>query len=297
MPLTIRAPTVDELISLSDLCFRSKAAWATKELMEARHGELSFTPRDLQLTAVSVAEHDGKPIGVAQVKIVDDEADLLKLFVEPGALRGGVGTSLILGCGWRRDDCRRSSGHEGTGHRSSAADDIPQAIGARDGRDGSLNSRVDGIEIRHELGGFDRERVRDIEDVLVAHLERAGQEIAGGIAQGDRINHGNDRAFVGLTVDPHRFGDVARFTAIEEHRGGISLDIHQTTGPADRFRERQPPGPKWNLLLRADRAEGQEGLRLPIQVDRIVGMHVDIVGRLINERPKGGDRAPAVSLQ
>jgi hypothetical protein len=77
LPLTIRAPTVDELISLSDLCFRSKAVWDyDKEFMEACHGELSFTPRDLQLTLVAVAEHDGKPIGVAQVKAVDDEADI-----------------------------------------------------------------------------------------------------------------------------------------------------------------------------------------------------------------------------
>jgi hypothetical protein len=96
LPLTIRAPTVDEPISLCDLCFRSKAVWGhDKEFMEAARGELSFTPRDLQLTLVAVAEHDGKPIGVAQVKVVDDEADLLKLFVERGALRGGVDTALV----------------------------------------------------------------------------------------------------------------------------------------------------------------------------------------------------------
>ena len=39
--------------------------------MEACHGELSFTLRDLQLLLVAVVEHDGKPIGVAQVKVVD----------------------------------------------------------------------------------------------------------------------------------------------------------------------------------------------------------------------------------
>src|SRR4029434_7007595 len=94
-----------------------------------------------------------------------------------------------------------------------------------------------------------------------------------------------------------RSADVARSDAIEEHRGGISLKIHQTASPADRFRQRQPPGPERNLLLSADRTEGQEGLRLEIQVDRIVGMRVDIVGRLINKRSKGGDRAPAVALQ
>jgi hypothetical protein len=48
----------------------------------------------LQLTVVSVAEHTASQ-SVAQVEIVDDEADLLKLFAEPDALRGGVGTPLI----------------------------------------------------------------------------------------------------------------------------------------------------------------------------------------------------------
>jgi hypothetical protein len=80
LPLTIRAPTIDELPGLSDLCFRSKAVWGYDEkFMDACRGELSFEPRDLELTPIAVAEHHGKPIGVAQVKIVDDEADLLKL--------------------------------------------------------------------------------------------------------------------------------------------------------------------------------------------------------------------------
>ncbi len=88
MPLTIRPPTVDELSGLSDLCFRSKAIWGyDEEFMKACRGELSLEPRDLELTSIAVAEHGGKPIGVAQLKVVDDEADLLKLFVDPNALR------------------------------------------------------------------------------------------------------------------------------------------------------------------------------------------------------------------
>ena len=61
------------------------------EFMEACRGELSFEPRDLELTPIAIAEHDGKPIGVAQLRVVDGEADLLKLFVEPSALRSGTG--------------------------------------------------------------------------------------------------------------------------------------------------------------------------------------------------------------
>jgi GNAT superfamily N-acetyltransferase len=105
LPLTIRAPTIDELSSLSDLCFRSKAVWGYDEaFMEACRGELSFEPRDLALTSIAVAEHNGKPIGVAQVKAVDGTADLLKLFVEPSALRSGTGKALLV---WATDVAKK----------------------------------------------------------------------------------------------------------------------------------------------------------------------------------------------
>jgi len=72
--------------------------------MEACRGELSFEPRDLGLTPIAVAEHDGKPIGVAQLKVVDGEADLLKLFVEPSALRSGTGKALLA---WATDAAKK----------------------------------------------------------------------------------------------------------------------------------------------------------------------------------------------
>jgi GNAT superfamily N-acetyltransferase len=97
LPLTIRAATIEELSGLSDLCFRSKAAWGyDEEFMEACRRELSFEPRDLELTPIAVAEHDGKPIGVAQVKVINNEADLIKLFVEPSAFRRGAGKALLI---------------------------------------------------------------------------------------------------------------------------------------------------------------------------------------------------------
>ena len=105
MPLTIRPPTNDELSGLSDLCFRSKAVWGyDDEFMEACRGELTFKPSDLKLTRIGVAEWDGRPIAVAQLKVVDDEADLLKLFVEPGALRSGTGKALFA---WATDAARK----------------------------------------------------------------------------------------------------------------------------------------------------------------------------------------------
>ena len=105
MALRIRAPTIEELSGLSDLCFRSKAVWGyDEEFMNACRGELSFQPRDLELTPIAVAEHDGKLIGVAQLKVVDDEADLLKLFVEPSALRSGTGKALLA---WATDVAKK----------------------------------------------------------------------------------------------------------------------------------------------------------------------------------------------
>ena len=96
MQLTIRPAHVHELSILSDLCFRSKAVWGYDEqFMDACRAELSFDRSDWQATSIAVAEQDGRPIGVVQVKVVGDEADLLKLFIEPTALRTGVGRALM----------------------------------------------------------------------------------------------------------------------------------------------------------------------------------------------------------
>jgi GNAT superfamily N-acetyltransferase len=97
LPPLIRAPTIEELPNLSELCFRSKAVWGyNDEFLEACCSELSFDERDLQLMPIAVAEHDGKLLGVVQVKVMGDEADLLKLFVDPSGLRRGVGKTLLV---------------------------------------------------------------------------------------------------------------------------------------------------------------------------------------------------------
>lgn len=96
MPLLFRTPTVEELPALSALCFRSKAIWGyDNDFMEACRSELSIEPRELQSTSIAVAEDNGKIVGVAQIKVVGGQADLVKLFVEPAALRGGVGKALF----------------------------------------------------------------------------------------------------------------------------------------------------------------------------------------------------------
>jgi GNAT superfamily N-acetyltransferase len=96
MQPVIRAPDVRELPALSELCMRSKAVWGyDAAFMKACRAELTFDPRDLVTSRIAVAAQGDSVVGVAQVKISGAEADLQKLFVEPAALRGGVGRALF----------------------------------------------------------------------------------------------------------------------------------------------------------------------------------------------------------
>lgn len=96
MPYLLRSPAVEELPALSALCFRSKAVWGyDKDFMEACRRELSIDPDEMRSTSIAIAQDHGKIVGIAQVKVVGNEADLLKLFVEPAALRRGIGRALF----------------------------------------------------------------------------------------------------------------------------------------------------------------------------------------------------------
>jgi len=92
-------------------------------------------PSDLELTPIAVAEHGDKPIGVAQLKVVDNEADLLKLFVEPRALRSGTSTALLA---WAADVAKKMGATRVTIEADpDAAPSLPQ--------DGSLRYRPSAI--------------------------------------------------------------------------------------------------------------------------------------------------------
>jgi GNAT superfamily N-acetyltransferase len=92
---------VEELPVLSALCVRSKAVWGyDNDFLVACRRELTIEPPDLRSTSIAVAETDGKIVGVAQIKVVGSQADLLKLFVEPTTLRNGVGRTLFV---WATD--------------------------------------------------------------------------------------------------------------------------------------------------------------------------------------------------
>ena len=96
MALTVQKPRAYELPKLFDLCFRAKAALGYDEdFMQAYRRELSFTPQDLELTHIGVAKEHGQILGVVQVRIAGHDAHLLKLFVEPGVTREGVGKRLL----------------------------------------------------------------------------------------------------------------------------------------------------------------------------------------------------------
>ena len=103
--MILRSARIDEVPGLSDLCFRSKAVWGyDKAFMEACRRELSFAPQDIEQTHIAVAEEDGRTLGVVQVKVSSGDAELLKLFVEPDALRKGTGSMLFA---WAAEVSRR----------------------------------------------------------------------------------------------------------------------------------------------------------------------------------------------
>jgi GNAT superfamily N-acetyltransferase len=94
--LTLRIPRPDETTALSELCMRSKAVWGyDKEFMKACRDELTITPDMLNSSHLQVAESNGCVIGVAQVTLEPDFAELSKLFVEPTRLRCGAGRRLF----------------------------------------------------------------------------------------------------------------------------------------------------------------------------------------------------------
>ena len=94
--IQLRDARQDELPALSELCLRSKAVWGYDDaFMMACRTELTLRPDELRSTHIQVAERDSTVIGLAQLKVTGTDADLLKLFVEPGLLGSGVGRLLF----------------------------------------------------------------------------------------------------------------------------------------------------------------------------------------------------------
>lgn len=131
MQLRIRAPDIEELPALSELCLRSKAVWGYDAVfMAACRRELSFDPDDLKTSRIAVAARGDDVLGVAQVRMIAaDEADLVKLFVEPAAMRGGVGQALFA---WARDAARALGASRMVIEADPEAVPFYRRLGARD---------------------------------------------------------------------------------------------------------------------------------------------------------------------
>jgi GNAT superfamily N-acetyltransferase len=130
MQLVIRAPNVEELPALSELCMRSKAVWGyDADFMAACLKELTFVPGDLVSSRIAVAARGDSVLGVAQVRMVGRDADLQKLFVEPLALRGGVGKALF---DWAIDAAREMGASRMIIEADPDAVPFYRRLGARD---------------------------------------------------------------------------------------------------------------------------------------------------------------------
>ncbi len=119
--MKLRAPELHELPLLSALCLRSKSVWGyDAAFLEACRAELTIHPSELTSTELCVAEHDGALVGVAQVAVADDVADLQKMFVEPDTIGVGIGRALFA---WALEAARR------LGARRLTIDADPGAVG------------------------------------------------------------------------------------------------------------------------------------------------------------------------
>ena len=92
----LRSARTDEASLLTELCLRSKAVWGYDEaFMRACRAELTLTAADFATSSLQVAVEGDDVIGMAQVVVAGDKADLAKLFIAPSTLRGGAGRKLF----------------------------------------------------------------------------------------------------------------------------------------------------------------------------------------------------------
>ena len=101
----LRAPSPDEAELLTDLCLRSKAVWGyDAEFMQACRAELTIRPADLAPDTFRVATTiDDAIVGVVQIVLAGDDAELAKLFVAPGTIGTGIGKALFT---WAANEAR-----------------------------------------------------------------------------------------------------------------------------------------------------------------------------------------------
>jgi predicted N-acetyltransferase YhbS len=96
---TIRPARPEEAAALTALCIRSKAHWGYDAVfMRQAEAALTISEATIEVGRVLVAEsHGGNPLGVVAVEEIDNAGgfDLALLFVEPTAIRTGIGQALF----------------------------------------------------------------------------------------------------------------------------------------------------------------------------------------------------------
>jgi GNAT superfamily N-acetyltransferase len=94
--MRIRAARADEAAELSALSMRSKAHWGYDEaFMEQCREELTFRPGEVERRRTSVAERNGRVIGLVTLEGEPPEGVLGMMFVDPPAMGQGVGRRLF----------------------------------------------------------------------------------------------------------------------------------------------------------------------------------------------------------
>jgi GNAT superfamily N-acetyltransferase len=94
--VNIRDAQVAELDALNGLVLRSKAFWGYDDaFMAACRDELTVTTADLARETVRVAIEGDRVLGMSAVVIDGEAAELTMLFVDPDAMRRGIGQALL----------------------------------------------------------------------------------------------------------------------------------------------------------------------------------------------------------
>lgn len=86
----------EDLLEASALCLRSKAHWGyNAAFLDACRSELRLRDEDIARNMICAAREGGQISGVVQIAENEGVWDLEKLFVDPPAMRRGLGRDLF----------------------------------------------------------------------------------------------------------------------------------------------------------------------------------------------------------
>ncbi len=141
--MKLRPALQQELNSLTELCLRSKAAWGYDlAFLDACRAEFTLTADDLRRSTIVVAESNDVLIGMAQIEVTGNRADLFKLFVDPDHLNRGAGRQLFQ---WAVDTAASAGAVQMVIESDPDAAGFYRAMGARDAGtapSGSIPGRI-----------------------------------------------------------------------------------------------------------------------------------------------------------